>query len=192
MIWKHKGETIPLEVYHGVPDGWYAIEIIDAHARIGGNYDISGPEVTEPGAPGWMPERHQWLQYRETMYRVADGVRAQDQACVELAIRYIEMRYIGSYSGYIRSRLSRALKSAVLTNRQKQRLSDHFCGLLRSGEHTVDFREYFKLWRRIITEDRKIELINEFGVSKPSARLWLERNLQPDKRMQSGAAESRR
>lgn len=189
MVWEHNGEAIPLEVYHGVPAGWRAAEIVDTHLRLGGTYDISGADVSEPGAPGWLPDRYQWLQYRETMYRVSDGVRARDEACVELAIRYIEMRYIGSYSGYIRARLSRALKNAPLTGEQRQRLKGHFYKLLRSGEHTVDFREYFKLWRRILTEEEKTELLKEFGARKLGTRLWLERNLQPDKRMQSGVTE---
>jgi len=57
MIWTHQGNTIPLEVYHGVPKGWYTRDILAEHARLGGNYNISGPEATEPGAPSWMPER---------------------------------------------------------------------------------------------------------------------------------------
>ena len=115
------------------------------------------------------------------MLRVADGVRAQDKACVEIAIRYIEMRYIGSYSGYIRARLSRGLKNVPLSSEQQQRLKDHFVALLKSGEHTIDFREYFKLWRRILTEEEKIALLDEFGDGKPSTRLWLVQNLQPDR-----------
>lgn len=181
MIWKHQGKAIPLEVYHGVPKGWYADEIIDAHSRLGGTYDIAGAPACEPGAPSWMPERHEWLQYRETLFHVADGIRAQDLACIELAVQYIEMRYIGSYSGYIRARLSRALKHACLTEEQRQRLSNHFRALLENGEHTVDFREYFKLWRRILTQDEKAALLKEFGARAPKARIWLEQNLQPDK-----------
>ena len=58
MIWEHNGEAIPLEVYHGIPVGWRAEEIIDAHQKLGGTFEISGPEATEPGAPGWLPDRH--------------------------------------------------------------------------------------------------------------------------------------
>lgn len=94
--------TIPLEVYHGVPKGWSKDEIINEHRSLGGKVSISGKDATEPGAPAWLPDRYNWLQYRETLYRVHEGVKANDSACIELAIRYIELNYIGSYSGYIR------------------------------------------------------------------------------------------
>ena len=134
-----------------------------------------------------MPERYEWLQYRETLFRVADGIRAQDTACVELGIQYIEMRHIGSYSGYIRARLTRALKNACLSKKQKQRLHNHFRALLENGEHTVDFREYFKLWRRILTEEEKTTLLNEFGACAPKTRVWLSKNLQIAKLLEADA-----
>ena len=75
MVWRYHGKQIPLEIYHGVPEGWYAHEIIAEHSRLGGVFPISGPVATEPGAPEWFPERFDWLQYRETLYtsRMASG-----------------------------------------------------------------------------------------------------------------------
>src|SRR5688572_16683269 len=150
MIWQYKGKSIPLEIYHGVPKGWHAEEILAEHKRLGGKFDVHGPEAKEPGAPSWMPARYQWLQYRETLYRIADGARGNDFACAELAIRFIELRHIGSYSGFIRARLARALKHADLTEGQRLRLHNHFSSLFRRREWTQEFREYVRLWRRII------------------------------------------
>ncbi len=179
MIWTHCGKAIPLEVYHGVPKGWYATDILAEHARLGGKYDISGPEATEPGAPSWMPDRKAWLQYRQTLYRVADGVRMNDPACVELAIRYIELRYIGSYSGFVRSLLSRRLKHASLTPQQMERLHRHFRELLLGGERSVEFNDYFKLWRLFITEEQKRELLKEIEAKGAKALDWVSKNLHP-------------
>lgn len=181
MIWTHRGKAIPLEVYHGVPKGWYATEIVAEHARLGGKYDISGVEATELGAPSWMPERKAWLQYRQTLYRVADGVKANDPACVEIAIRYIELRYIGSYSGFVRSLLSWRLKHASLTPKQMERLHRHFRGLLLGGERSVEFKDYFKLWRLLITEEQKRELLKEIEARTEQAVKWLSKNLQPNR-----------
>jgi hypothetical protein len=153
MVWTHRGRAIPLEVYHGVPKGWYAQQIVAEHAQLGGTFDLNCPEATEPGAPSWMPERHAWLQYRQALYRLADGILAQDAACVELAIRYIELRYIGSYSGFVRSLLSRRLKHASLSKEQKTRLHRHFAGLVKDDERTEEFRDYVKLWRQIVTDE---------------------------------------
>ena len=96
MIWTHRGKAIPLEVYHGIPKGWSARELLAEHARLGGTYDIGARKPPNLALHSWLPERKAWLQYRQTLYRIADRVRADDPACVELAIRYIELRYIGS------------------------------------------------------------------------------------------------
>ena len=181
MIWTHRGKAIPLTAYHGVPKGWYATEIVAEHARLGGKYDMSGPEATEPGAPSWMPERNAWLQYRQTLYRVADGVKANDPACVELAIRYIELRYIGSYSGFVRSLLSRRLKHAFLTPEQKERLHCYFRELILGGERSVEFNDYFKLWRLLITEEQKRELLKKIEAGGEQAVKWLSKNLETNR-----------
>ena len=153
MIWTHRGRPIPLEAYHGVPKGWRADEIMDQHAILDGTFDLRGPDATEPGAPAWLPERNAWLQYRQTLYRIADGVLVGDPACVELAIRYIELRYIGSYSGFVRSLLSRRLKHVAVTPQQRSRLHKHFSDLVLREERTQEFRDYAKLWSRLITDN---------------------------------------
>lgn len=161
MIWTYRGQPIALEIYHGVPAGWRAEDILAEHARLKGSFALQGPEATEPGAPAWLPARYPWLQYRQALYRVAEGVRAGDPACVELAVRYIELRHIGSYSGYIRARLARALKGAPLTEKQRVRLHRHFCALHLRREWSGEFGEYFRLWRRIIREPELAQLLAE-------------------------------
>ena len=178
-ILKYHDKDIPLEVYHGVPKGWYAHEILSEHARLGGTFDISGPEATEPGAPCWMPERRAWLQYRETLYRVGDGVAAKDPACIELAIRYIELRYMGSYSGFVRSLLSRRLKHVHLSAAQQIRLHQHFRILVLSGERSDELRDYMNLWRLIVTDEQRTELLKAVADRGTSAVSWLTERLQP-------------
>lgn len=180
MVWTHRGQPIPLEIYHGVPAGWYAEEVLVTHRALGGRFDLAGPTATEPGAPHWLPERHPWLQYRAILYRVADGVRAGDGACIELAVRYIELRYIGSYSGFIRERLARALKGADLSPTQAARLDRHFRKLLTERERTVEFREFFRLWRSISSEAERAAIVAEFGARSDAAHAWLVKGLALD------------
>ena len=141
--------TIPLELYHGVPAGWFKNEILREHERLGGKFCIDGEDATEPGAPAFLPDRYNWLQYRQTLYRVGDGVRNNDQACIEIAIRYIELNYIGSYSGFIREKLARALKSISLSPTQEKRLLMHFKNLIKNNECFEEYKEYKKLIKRI-------------------------------------------
>ncbi len=108
------------------------------HRRLGGVYAIGGNEDGEG-----------WFAYKRSMYRVADGVKAGDRACVELAIRYIELHHIGSYSGYIRALLARRLKHVELTEDQKRRLIHHFEQIVANRDYRQEFRDYKKLWRRI-------------------------------------------
>ena len=158
MIRRHHGVDIPVEIYHGVPKGWYAHEIVAQHKALGGAFSIETAEPREPGAPGWMPERKAWLYYRSTMYRIADGVRAGDAACAELAIRYIELNYIGSYSGFIRVKLARSLVNAPLDTQQKRRLNDHFYELVITRNYSEEFSNYIRVWRKIITDKMLVDL----------------------------------
>jgi hypothetical protein len=89
-----------------------------------------------------------------------------DFACVELAVRYIELRYIGSYSGFIRARLARALKNADISEGQRSRLNRHFSALFHRGEWSQEWRQYFRLWRRIIREQELEALIKALN-NKP-------------------------
>ena len=139
-----------------------------------------------------MPERKAWLQYRETLYRVADGVSTNDSACIELAIRYIELRHIGSYSGFVRQLMSRRLKHVNLSPQQQIRLHQHFSNLVLGGEHTQEYRDYFKLWRLFITEKQKMELLRDVAPKGEKAVQWLAEKLQPNKSLQPMSALTRR
>lgn len=121
--------STPREVYHGVPLGWSRDELVHRYAVLGGTRGFEPPEATEPRAPSWLPDRYNWLQYRAALYCIANGIRAGDPVCVELAIEYIELNYFGSYSGFLRERFARALKQAELSQRQAGRLKRHFLAL---------------------------------------------------------------
>ena len=62
------------------------------------------------------------------MDTVADGVKLNDKACIELSIGYIEDNIMGTYTGYIRESMARSLKNATLTDLQKNRLIKVFYG----------------------------------------------------------------
>ena len=146
---QRRGIDITEEAYHAVPSGWQAEEIFAWHKIMRGTFPIHEFTATEPGAPAWMTERAAWLRYRATLYRVADGIRAGDPACIEIAIAYILLRHIGSYSGFIRAKLARRLKSAALTDGQKSRLTAHFSALAAAHDYSEEFRDYHKLAKRM-------------------------------------------
>jgi hypothetical protein len=141
--------NIPLEIYHGVPKGWSKSELVSFHKSLGGTFSIDSAEATEPGAPSWLPDRYNWLQYRETLRGIAKGIRTGDPACIELAIRYIELNYFGSYSGFIRARFARLLKSQQLSKLQISRLSSHFEFLIKNKQCFEEFKEYNKLRKKL-------------------------------------------
>ena len=139
----------PLVQYHGVPAGWSRAEMVARHRGMGGTYPIGAVEATEPGAPSWMPDRYNWLQYRETLYGIARGIKAGDLICVEMAILYIELNYFGSYSGYVRARFARLLKPAHLGKNQIARLKRCFDSLIGAKQFLPEFQEYNRLRRRL-------------------------------------------
>lgn len=153
------GRTNPWHTYHGVPAGWRADDIVREHARLGGSFPLRVPDPVEVPGPRTVPGQEGWLHYRLTVHRLAEGVRACDAACIELAIRYIRLHYIGSHAGYLRERLARALKHAPLQESQQRRLHEHFAALCLRGERTHEFGEYVRLWRRIASLEERGALV---------------------------------
>ena len=154
VVQVHKSShTESLENYHGVPEGWSKKEILGEYANLDGQFSIDGPDATEPGAPAFLPDRFSWLQYRETLRRIGDGVRENDHGCIELAIRYIELNYFGSYSGYICARLARTLKNKEISTSQKNRLRESHRRRIDSKECFEEFSEIKKLIENINEKD---------------------------------------
>jgi hypothetical protein len=137
--------NIPLTIYHGVPNGWSRSEVVAIHKSLGGTFQIAATAATEPGAPAWMPDRYNWLQYRETLRGIAKGIKVGESACVELAIRYIELNYFG----FLRARFARLLKSQNLSKTQISRLTKHFEFLIQNKQCFDEFKEYNKLRKKI-------------------------------------------
>jgi hypothetical protein len=144
MKWGGKHD-LTFEEYHSVPARWSAEGLEQQRIALGGTFDL--------GYRG-HPRAHQSM-----WYNLADGVRAGDSACIELAVRFIEDRFISSYSGFARTKIARALKHAPLSREQRARLSLHFLQLLEKGDRTEEFSEYLRVWPRVIsTVDRKLAL----------------------------------
>ena len=135
--------------YHKVPAGWHKGEIIAAHHQLGGVVPIGGPVLMARGIREPTADENEWFGYKRALYQIADGLLVGDRACIELAIRYIELRWIGSYSGYIRALLARRLKHVDLGKSEQKRLIRHFENIVANGDYTAEFREYEKLWKCI-------------------------------------------
>lgn len=144
---------LTFEEYHSVPARWSAEGIEQQRRALGGTYDL--------GCSG--NPRSMW-------YKLSDGIRAGDAACIELSVRFIENRFISSYSGFARSRMARALKRANLSHHQRTRLSSHFLELLEKGDRTQEFSDYLRVWPGVISSgDRKraLELAEELKDASP-------------------------
>jgi hypothetical protein len=136
---------VPWDRYHAIPEGWDAPSLEKLHRRLGGEHSILP-------RPLWLQDSD-WSTYRASLYLIADGVRDRCAPCGELAVRYIELRYIGSYSGFVRSLLARRLKHGELTLEQRRRLSAHFLHMLTTGDRCDEFRDYVSLWYWAITPE---------------------------------------
>ena len=144
------GKSISFEEYHRIPRGWEVDLVLEKYERMQGRFDITPRQVQSDASP--------WFFYHRLLLNIADGVRANDHACVELAIRFIEARLFVSYSGYMRSILARRLRKAELSEEQKSRLSRHFFGLLHSGTRCHEFADYLRLWKVFVTAREVAEL----------------------------------
>jgi hypothetical protein len=167
--------------YHAIPEGWDEDSLLAEYRRLNGSGSI------EPGAP--IVDPSPWRRYRHILYYIASAVGKGDLAGIELAVRYIELHYIGSYAGYIRALLARRLKHAPLSREQRTRLARHFYGLLEAEERCAEFSVYISLWRRIIAPAEILavkSLVDERG---PQEKKFGEKLLQ---RLGHGTRSGRR
>ena len=151
--------NLSFEAYHRVPERWSAQGLIAAHRALGGTFLLA-----LSNDPARLSRRQHW-------YRLAEGVRAGDPACIALAIDFIEDRFIASYSGFARTRLANALRSAVLTGEQKERLSAHFLDMLERGDRSEEFSAYLRLWPRVVTprdRERALKIVAMADASCPA------------------------
>jgi hypothetical protein len=92
------------------------------------------------------------------MDAVVDGVQLGDNACVQLAIDYIEDDVMASTTGYIRERMARALRHVELKEHQKERLTEVFLNQLAQTNLHKEFREYCRLFKTIGIEPYRKEI----------------------------------
>lgn len=176
---KHK---VSQDAYHAIPPGWELEAVLEAHARLGGTFDLRA----EPIPDSWPA----WSKYRGVLYAIAQGVRANDPASVELAVRFIQLHLIGSYAGFLRSLLARRLKHVALSEQQRERLSAHFFGLVQSGERCQEFRQFLGLWRVIISVGERAGLEqwvgSRNGAESEFGKKLLEKLAQPARPVRRG------
>lgn len=166
---------LSFDAYHALPEKWRTEAVIAAHRNLGGTFDIAGTPraALERGA----------TSFRAIWYNLADGVRAGDRACIALAVDFIVERHIVSYSGYARTRMAHALRSATFSAHQRERLSNHFLALLERGDKTPEFSSYLKLWPHVITPDhrrRALEIVSSPEVAASSFGRMVVAALSPD------------
>jgi hypothetical protein len=182
MVGLYHGRQIPWDEYHGVPAGWHMADILAMHARLDGRFPIApGSYPGSNGRRSALPG-HAWVEYRATLYGVAEGLLVDDPACVEIALRYIALRHIGSYSGFLRSLLARRLRHATRSVDQDDRLNGHFALLVARGERCQEFSDYLSLWRLLLTEHRLRQLhalLERHGASEAQAA-WIHAALRID------------
>ena len=107
------------------------------------------------GMDGFVLEPRTYTNHRgitwiyNIMDSVADGVQLGDNACIEMAIDYIQADVMGSSTGYIRERMARALRHVQLTEQQKARLAEIFLRQMKQQCLHQEFREYIRLFKTI-------------------------------------------
>lgn len=151
------GKNISSEDYHATPERWRPQYVLERYKIMHGKYPIAPDNI-----PAEWSDGHRYVQI---LRNIGDGAKANDAACVQMAVEYILEHFIGSGSGYIRARLARRLKHAPLTDWQSRRLGDHFMKILVEGQKSHEFEEYVKLWRRFIREDHRAK-VRELAAAK--------------------------
>jgi hypothetical protein len=123
---------------------WSRSAILTRYARYAAEMgiayrDLSPMEHSEEG--------RRWVY--PVMDKVIHGITDGDPACVRLGVEFIEEDGKFPFGKSLKSKTARALRSASLSDEQKQRIRLRVFGLLRAGHIPHEFREYAKLVRKI-------------------------------------------
>jgi hypothetical protein len=110
------------------------------------------------------PKGAKWTY--NVMDAVADGIQLEDNACIELAVEYINDNVMDSTTGYIRERIARSLRHASLTEGQKQRLAEAFLKQLEHQDLHKEFKEYIRLFKTIGIEPYRKEIEKHLNSKK--------------------------
>ena len=89
---------------------------------------------------------------------VADGIQLEDNACIELAVDYINDNVMDSTTGYIRERIARSLRHVELTEDQKKRLASSFLMQLEHQDLHKEYKVYIRLFKTIGIEPYRKEI----------------------------------
>lgn len=129
---------------HNGQGRWSAAAIQERYAQFAGHAgisprDLSPLEHTEPG--------RRWIH--PVMQRVIEGIEADDVACVWIGIEFIEEDGGFSFGKILKANTARALRRAILTESQRQRIRRRVFAMLAAGNVPHEYREYAKLVRKI-------------------------------------------
>ncbi len=87
-------------------------------------------------------ERH-WIY--PVMDEVIQGIKANDPACVEIGIEFIEEDTKFVFGKLLKSRTARVLRRATLTEAQKDRIRRRVFAMLSAGHLAHELRDYSRL-----------------------------------------------
>ena len=139
-----------------------------AHERL--KAIASDPMRRDSGtSPKWAKNRAEWEKaaqdfhaavaaaYPPGLFEALDSLRAGDATRIDLLLDFLAADPMLFRSGYVKARIARALKSALLTPRQKQQVEGIVLNLI-DRRASQEFRDYCRLAFRIDTVELRAAL----------------------------------
>ncbi|MDA8020606.1 MAG: hypothetical protein MPN21_24475 [Thermoanaerobaculia bacterium] len=131
--------------YNG--DGvWTATAILDRYAQYCKIFNVATPRCLDPD----VHEKNGTRWIYPAMEKVIEGIEAEDLACTQIGIEFIQEDQGFTFGAILKSNTARALrrhKSLTLT--QVSQIRSRIVKLLRTGIVPREYREYAKLLRAI-------------------------------------------
>lgn len=136
--------TVEIRDYNNGTGRWSRREIEQRYAKY----------VTECGCESWdiAPQEITHGEVRwiyPVMYPIIEGMKADNPACVQIGIEFIEENAKFPFGKSLKAGSARALRRTSLTEQQKDRIRRRVFGLLAAGHIPHEFRDYARLVRRI-------------------------------------------
>lgn len=132
--------------YNGIAE-WSAPSIQERYGRYARELGLS--EFRDIAPREHVQGNIRWVY--PIMDEVIKGIKAQDPACIDIGVEFIEHGPKQPFGRILHSNTARALRQhrASLSNAQIERLRRRILGMLVDGEVPHEYKEYAKLLKRI-------------------------------------------
>lgn len=135
--------------YYNPPDEWQYESVRKRYISIANCLNVKETIKTDFEETNNRSAPNDLSKLKNLLWALSDGIKKNDNACIEIAIQFVIAPVYFHYSGFIRATMARRLKSVELTTGQLQKLRLGLYSLFKNHQYGSELREFINLLRKV-------------------------------------------